>query len=107
MTLNQLETLTEDELAMALYIVNVIAPSELPKMEFEPRHLTWWRHEFLVKKIVDSYRRVLPECHATYIALLEKLGYKFEIPKEEPPPQAPQAPEAPTTASAAETTGSL
>lgn len=82
MTLNQLETLTEDELAMCLYIVNVIDPLAAPKMEFEPRNLTWFKHEFLVKKIVNSYTRLLPEGHATYVSLLDKLGYKFEIPKQ-------------------------
>ncbi len=84
MTLNQLETLTEDELAMCLYIVNVIDPMTCPKMEFEPRNLTWFKHEFLVKKIVNSYTRVLPEGHATYVSLLGKLGYVFEFPKEQP-----------------------
>lgn len=84
---------------MALYIVNIIAPLESSKIEFEPRHLTWWRHEFLVKKIVDSYKRVLPERHTTYVSLLEKLGYKFEIPKEESLPPVKEESKSETTGS--------
>ena len=58
MTLNQLETLTEDELALALYVVNVIAPLEVPKMTFEPRHLTWFKHDMLIKKLLDSFNKL-------------------------------------------------
>lgn len=92
MTLEQLNSLTEDELGMALFVVNVVDPLKLPKMNLAPRHLTWFRHEFLVKKLVDSYNTVLPEGRATYISLLNKLGYN-EIKLEEP--------KAETTASAA------
>lgn len=87
MTLNQLESLTEDELAMCLYVVNVVDPLKLPEMNVAPRHLTWFRHEMLVKKLVNSYNTVLPEGRATYISLLNKLGYN-EIKLEEPKAEA-------------------
>jgi hypothetical protein len=85
MTLNQLETLTEDELALALYIVNVIEPLDIPKMQFEPRQLTWFRHEALVEKLVRAFPKLLPEGHPIFVSLMEKLGVKGEIRKPEPP----------------------
>lgn len=85
MTLNQLETLTEDELALALYVVNVVAPPVLPKMTFEPRHLTWFRHDMLIKKLLDSFTKLKPEGHATYTSLMQKLGVKVEIKQNETP----------------------
>ena len=87
MTLNQLESLTEDELAMVLYIVNVIVPPEAPKMEFEPRHLTWFKHDMLMKKILEVFPKLKPEGHDTYKSLLEKLGMKIEIKPIAPPEQ--------------------
>lgn len=85
MTLNQLETLTEDELALALYVVNVIEPLDIPKMQFEPRQLTWFRHEALVEKLVRAFPKLLPEGHPIFVSLMEKLGIKGEIRKQEPP----------------------
>lgn len=81
MTLNQLETLTEEEVVLALVIVNQIDPPCIPKMEFERRHLTWFKHDMLVKKILDVFPKVKPEGHDTYKSLLEKLGMKIEIRK--------------------------
>lgn len=85
MTLNQLETLTEDELAIALYVVNVIAPPDVPKMTFEPRHLTWFKHDMLIKKLLDSFNKLKPEGHATYTSLMQKLGVCVQIKQNEPP----------------------
>lgn len=79
MTLNQLKTLTEDEMALALYIVNVIEPLDIPKIELEPRHLTWFRHDALVHKLVRAFPRLLPEGHPIFVSLMEKLGVKGEI----------------------------
>ena len=89
MTLNQLETLTEDELAVALYIVNVIAPPVAPVMTFEPRHLTWFKHDMLIKKFLEVFPRLKPEGHATYVSLMQKLGVCIQI-KQNPnePPRA-------------------
>jgi hypothetical protein len=112
MTLNQLETLTEDELALALYVVNVIEPLEAPKMEFEPRHLTWFRHQALVEKLVRAFPKLLPEGHPTFVSLMEKLGVKGEVRKPEPPPtpepiSSSLFPETPMTHSVNQPTHSL
>ena len=96
MTLNQLQSLTEDELAICLYVVNVIDPMTCPKMEFEPRNLTWFRHEFLIRKLVNAFPKLLPEGHATYVSLLAKLGYVFEIPKQPTSPETSSVNPTPT-----------
>lgn len=86
MTLQQLNNLDELELQLILYVVNVVDPMTFPKIDFSPRNLTFFRHEFLVKKLVNAFPNVLPEGHVAYASLLSKLGYTLEIPKptEEP-----------------------
>lgn len=86
MTLNQLETLNEDELAMIMYIVNILSPLDVPKIQLTPRHLTWFRPEALNQKVLDCFPRVNPEYHEIYKSLLEKMGLKIEIKKVEPQP---------------------
>ena len=85
MTLAQLHSLSEEELAMALVIVNHISPPESPKMTFEPRHLTWFKHDMLIKKLLDSFNKLKPEGHATYTSLMQKLGVCVQINQNEPP----------------------
>ena len=85
MTLDQLHSLDEQELAMILVVVNIIDPMTCPKIQFEPRQLTWFRHEFLVKKLVDAFPKLKPEGHTIYLSLMEKLGIKGEIKYEQPP----------------------
>ena len=89
MRIEQLQSLTEDELAMVLYIVNVLKPME-PKMEITPRLLTVMNHAFLVKKLVDSFNLVKPEAYPIYSSLLTKLGidHKIEVKAPEAPPTA-------------------
>lgn len=85
MTLNQLKELDEDELSICLYIVNVVSPITLPKMEFKPKQLVWFRHDMLVKKLLDAFPSLKPEGHAIYSSLLKKLGVQHEIKYEQPP----------------------
>ena len=98
MTLNQLSDLNEDELALILVIVNDIAPPVLPKMTFEPRHLTWFKHDQLIKKLIDIFPKLNPEGHATYVSLMQKLGVSVQI-QQPPPPNEIKA--------GTETTGSI
>ena len=91
MTISQLVSLTEDEVAMCLYIVNVIAPPKSPVMEFRREHLMGFKTDMLVKRILDAFPMIKPESHAIYSSLLEKLGMKIEIKYEQPPmPVSPQ-----------------
>jgi hypothetical protein len=85
MTLNQFNTLSEDEIVIALHIVNVVAPPGLPKMTFEPRHLTWFKHDLLVKKFIDAFPSLKPEGHSTYTSLMQKLGVCVQINQNPPP----------------------
>ena len=87
MTLNQLQSLSEDELAMALYIVNNISPPGIPPLPFDPRELTWFKHNLLVQKFIDSFPRIKPEAHHIYKSLMEKLGMKIEINPVGPVPE--------------------
>jgi hypothetical protein len=87
MTLSQLDSLTEDELAMCLHVVNILQPVK-PPLEIQPRGLTWFKHDMLVKKIVDSFQEVKPEHHSVYVSLLQKLGVQANITCN-PPPEPP------------------
>lgn len=102
MTLNQLNTLTDDELGIALYIVNHISPPIIPPPPFEPRNLTWWKHQALVQIFIDAFPQIKPEGHPIYTSLMEKLGIKIEIketPPVPPPVPPPQQPESSSNAS--------
>ncbi len=85
MTLNQLDSLDEQELCMVLYIVNVLFPLDIPKMQFEPRQLTWFRKGELEKKIQAAFPHVKREAHPIFSSLLNKLGVAHEIRYEQPP----------------------
>lgn len=86
MTLNQLQTLTDDELGMALHIVNEISPPGIPPGPFSERELTWFKHKLLVQKFIDAFPRLTPEGHEIYVSLMQKLGVKVEINVVQPPP---------------------
>jgi hypothetical protein len=103
MTLNQLQDLTDEELALALVIINDIAPPILPKMTFEPKHLTWFRQEQLIKKFLDVFQKLKPEGHSTYVSLMQKLGVCVQI--QQPPPASTET-NPQTIETATETTGS-
>jgi hypothetical protein len=85
MTLSQLDSLTDEELGICLVVVNVLLPVK-PPMEINERGLTWFKHDALMKKLLDAFPRLKPEGHATYISLMEKLGMKVEIKPVAPPP---------------------
>jgi len=87
MTTEQFENLTEDEIGICLHIVNVIAPPKSPSIEFEPRQLTWFKHDMLVKKLLGAFPSIKPEGHAIYSSLLKKLGVEHQIKYEQPPSQ--------------------
>jgi hypothetical protein len=105
MTLNQLETLTDEELALALVIVNDIAPPVLPKGPFEPRHLTWFNHEQLIKKFLEIFSKLTPDGHATYVSLMQKLGVCIQI-QQHPIPN-PNEINPPTNEAETETAASI
>ncbi len=84
MTISQLESLTEPELEMALYVANVLRPVR-PPIEIPPRGLTWFKKGELEKKLVECFNNVKPEAHPIYSSLLTKLGVQHEIKYEQKP----------------------
>ena len=74
MRIGQLESLTQDELALLLYIVNVIDPVSIPKMEFGPRELLWFKHDLLTYKIAQQESKLTPEGKEIFKGLMIKLN---------------------------------
>lgn len=83
MTLEQFDSLTEDEMAMALYIVNHISP--VVSYEIPPKGLLWFRKGALEARIQAAFPHVLKEAHPVFSSLLNKLGVAHEIRYETPP----------------------
>lgn len=84
MTLAQLESLDDMELALILYIINNVYPVDIPKMQFEPRHLTWFRKGVLEERIQRSFPLLEKSAHPVFSSLLNKLGVAHEIRYEQP-----------------------
>ncbi|HOS15542.1 MAG TPA: hypothetical protein PKX15_00735 [Bacteroidales bacterium] len=78
MTLNQLYSLTDEELGMALYIVNHLEDSS-NKIQYNPHNLTWFKHDALIKKFLRAFEQIKPEGHTIYVSLMKKLGVHIEI----------------------------
>jgi hypothetical protein len=74
MRIGQLETLTEDELALLLYIVNVIEPLGAPQMEITAKQLLWFKHDSLVWKVVKQESKLTPEGKEIFKSLMTKLN---------------------------------
>lgn len=74
MRIGQLQSLNEDELALLLYIVNVIDPVSIPKMEFGPKELLWFKHDALTFKIAQQEPKLTPEGKEIFKGLMIKLN---------------------------------
>jgi hypothetical protein len=73
MTLSTLDELTEEELGISLYVVNILSPIK-PPIEINARGLTWFPHDTLVKKLLDAFPLIIPEYHPIFQGLMAKLG---------------------------------
>jgi hypothetical protein len=83
MTQVQLESLTEDERYLLFYIVNITSPTIAPKIQYDVQTIKWFRHDMLVKRLLDCFNRLTKESHPTYSSLLEKMGTTIQIKYEE------------------------
>lgn len=99
MTLNQLNSLDEQELDLCLYVVNVLHPVGMVG-ELPPSGLTWFKKGILEKKLTDVMDKLKPEAYSVYSSLLKKLGMPCELKMPEntsidssPPPVPPSTPE--------------
>ena len=84
-----LDSLSEQEMGLLLYFINIVAPPSCPKMTFEISHLKWLKKDILIDRLLKSFDKISVEGHSTYKSLLEKLGVNVEIRKEEPKIELP------------------
>lgn len=82
MILIDFSSFTEEEEAMLFYIVNVIFPMELPKMEFDRDTIRWFKQDMFIKKLVDAFPRVKEESYPIYSSMLTKLKIEHKIEKK-------------------------
>ena len=54
MRISQLQSLTQEELQLLLYVVNMVEPLTFLKREIGPKQLLWFKHEMLVQKLTES-----------------------------------------------------
>ena len=73
MRIGQLQSLTEDELSLLLYMVNVINPLSIPKLEITPERLLWYKHDWLI----DSLIKCEPNLTATGKTICKDILYKL------------------------------
>ena len=74
MRIGQLEALTENELMLLLYIVNVIEPLKAPAMEITAKQLLWFKHDSLVWKVSQQESKLTPEGKEIFKSLMTKLN---------------------------------
>lgn len=73
MRIGQLESLTEDELSLLLYIVNVIEPLR-PPLEITPKFLLFFQHDALVWKVAQQESKLTDEGKKIFHGLMTKLN---------------------------------
>jgi len=95
MTLDQLHSLTEEELLMLLYIVNNV-PTRILTYEISPNLLCSIRDASLLQFVIDAEKDLTDSGKSIHSSLKNKLGIT------QPPAEAPitASAEAPITASA-------
>ena len=76
MRISQLQSLTEEELQLLLYIVNVVEPLTIPKIEIGPKELLWFRHDALLWKLSQQESKLTPEGQTIFQGLMAKLNKK-------------------------------
>ena len=79
-----ISSLSEEELGMLLYFVNIVDRPLSHNISFEIKDLKYFRKDILTKKLLDSFNKLTPDGHPIFISLMEKFGVKVEIKKEEP-----------------------
>lgn len=74
MTLEQLNSLNEDEVAMLWYIVNKLNTPVLPGVELEPNLFPSIRKPFLIHRIIKAEESIVDTAKPIYAELKTKLG---------------------------------
>jgi len=74
MRINQLGLLTEQELSLVLYVVNVLEPLQSPKIELGLKELPWLKHESLIWKLKQHQSKLTDEGKEIFNSLMTKLN---------------------------------
>jgi hypothetical protein len=73
MTFSQLKSLTDDELQLLFYVVNVLSPTTLPQIEYDYNSITWIRHQLLIQKLISVEPQIKDEFKEVFDRLMSKL----------------------------------
>ena len=73
MRIGQLNSLTELELALCLYVVNVLAPTS-PPMEISPKMLLFFKHDALLFKLAQQESKLTDDGKKVFHSLMTKLN---------------------------------
>jgi len=80
MRISQLQSLTQEELQLLLYIVNDIDPLS-PFFKFgmiSPRELLWFKHDMLIQKVARQEQKLTPDGKFIFQGLMAKLNKTTE-----------------------------
>ena len=72
LTLDTLESLSDDETGMLIYILGTLFKTSI--IEVEKSFLRFYRKDFLIQKVIAAREHVLPEGLTVYESLCCKLG---------------------------------
>ena len=73
MKLEQLESLTEDELAMLWFCINKVNPPVISGIELEPSVFVAIKHKKLMDRILQCAQHVKDEHRSVFAGLVNKL----------------------------------
>ena len=74
MRISQLQSLTQLELEVLLYVVNVLEPLTSPKIFIGPQELLWLKHDMLLRKLANQESKLTPEGQVIFKGLMDKLN---------------------------------
>lgn len=73
MKLEQLKSLTEDELAMLWFCINKINPPVLAGVELDPQLFVAIKHKKLMDRLLQCAQHIKDEHRSVYAGLMNKL----------------------------------
>ena len=83
MRISQLQSLTNSEVSLILYIVNDVEPIIGPKMNIGKKELLWIRHNSLVQKLTRQQEKLTDEGKSVLNQILAKLNKTSQQEVEE------------------------
>ena len=84
MRFSQLESLTDSELSLLLYVVNVLEPIQSPNFHIaKPTQLLWVRHGALLWKLAQHQSKLTDEGKEIFNSLMVKLNKTPEQERED------------------------